>query len=86
MGADATAYDAPPPGDQQGRRRGISLRKESVVARAVNQARNAKQKAKGKAKEVAGAATGKRKLEAKGKADQAKAGVKKTAERANHSR
>ena len=43
--------------------------------------RNAAQSAKGKVKEAAGKATGNRKLQRKGKADQAKATVKKGAER-----
>jgi uncharacterized protein YjbJ (UPF0337 family) len=43
--------------------------------------RNAAQDVKGKAKETAGRATGKRKLENKGRADQAKASVKKAGEK-----
>ena len=39
------------------------------------------QKAKGKVKEAAGKATGNRKLQAKGKTDQAKSGAKRTAQR-----
>jgi uncharacterized protein YjbJ (UPF0337 family) len=46
-----------------------------------DKARNAAQSAKGKAKETAGRATGNKKLERKGKTDQAKAKVKKGAER-----
>jgi uncharacterized protein YjbJ (UPF0337 family) len=48
---------------------------------ARNQARNTSQAAKGKVKETAGRATGRRKLQAKGTADQAKANVKKAGER-----
>ena len=43
--------------------------------------RNVAQDTKGKAKEVAGRATGNDKLEAKGHTDQAKAGVKKFGEK-----
>ena len=43
--------------------------------------RNAVQNAKGKAKEPAGKSVGSGKLESKGKADQAKAKVKKTGEK-----
>ncbi len=49
------------------------------MAEARNKARNATQSAKGK--EAAGKATGNRKLENKGKTDQAKASVKKTGEK-----
>jgi uncharacterized protein YjbJ (UPF0337 family) len=45
-------------------------------------ARNTAQSAKGKVKEVTGRATGKKKLQAKGKVDQTKAKVKRTAQRA----
>ena len=45
-------------------------------------ARNAAQSAKGKVKEATGKATGKKKLQAKGKVDQTKAKVKSTAQRA----
>lgn len=41
-------------------------------------------KAKGKAKEVAGVATGDRKLEGEGKIDQAKGRVKEAAEEVKH--
>ncbi len=51
------------------------------MAEARNKARNATQSAKGKVKEAAGKATGNRKLENKGKTDQAKASVKKTGEK-----
>jgi uncharacterized protein YjbJ (UPF0337 family) len=51
------------------------------MAKAANKARNAAQSAKGKIKEGAGKATGSRKLQAKGKADRAKASVKKSGER-----
>ena len=51
------------------------------MAEARNKARNATQSAKGKVKEAAGEATGNRKLENKGKTDQAKAKVKKTGEK-----
>ena len=43
--------------------------------------RNAAQDVKGKAKEAAGRATGNRKMQNKGKTDQAKASVKKTGEK-----
>jgi uncharacterized protein YjbJ (UPF0337 family) len=46
-----------------------------------NQTRNTSQAAKGKVKATAGRATGNRKLQAKGNADQAKAKVKKTGEK-----
>jgi uncharacterized protein YjbJ (UPF0337 family) len=46
-----------------------------------DKARNTAQDVKGTAKEMAGKATGRRKLENKGKADQAKAKVKKTGEK-----
>ncbi len=46
-----------------------------------DKSRNVAQSAKGKTKEAAGKATGNRKLEAKGKTDQAKAKVKKTGEK-----
>jgi uncharacterized protein YjbJ (UPF0337 family) len=51
------------------------------MAEARNKARNATQSAKGKIKEAAGKTTGNRKLETKGKTDQAKAKVKKTGEK-----
>jgi uncharacterized protein YjbJ (UPF0337 family) len=43
--------------------------------------RNAAQAGKGKAKEAVGKATGNRKLESKGRADQAKAKIKKRGEK-----
>jgi len=46
------------------------------VGEARDKARNTAQTAEGKVKEAAGKALGRRKLEAKGKADQAKAKVK----------
>jgi uncharacterized protein YjbJ (UPF0337 family) len=46
-----------------------------------NKARNAAQDAKGQVKEVAGEVSGDRKLESKGKTDQAKAKVKKAGEK-----
>lgn len=46
-----------------------------------DKARNASQNAKGKVKEATGKLTGNRKLESKGKSDQAKASVKKTGEK-----
>jgi uncharacterized protein YjbJ (UPF0337 family) len=46
-----------------------------------DKARNVKQDVKGKAKETAGRVTGNNKLENKGKADQAKASVKKKGEK-----
>jgi len=46
-----------------------------------DKARNTKQDVKGRMKEAAGAATGNKKLKNKGKADQAKASVKKTGEK-----
>lgn len=51
------------------------------MGEARNKARNASQNAKGKVKEAAGKLTGNRKLESKGKTDQAKARVKKTGEK-----
>ena len=47
----------------------------------LNKARNASQRMKGKAKAAAGHATRRRRLVAKGKADQGKAAVRQTAER-----
>ena len=51
------------------------------MAQVRNKARNAAQSAKGKVKEATGKATGNKKLQAKGKTDQAKASVKKTGEK-----
>jgi uncharacterized protein YjbJ (UPF0337 family) len=51
------------------------------MADAKKRAKTATQNAKGKVKEATGKATGNRTLQAKGKADQAKAGAKKTAQR-----
>jgi uncharacterized protein YjbJ (UPF0337 family) len=48
---------------------------------ATNRAKNDTQRAKGKVKEVAGAATGNRRLEAKGKTDQAKGKAKNVGEK-----
>jgi uncharacterized protein YjbJ (UPF0337 family) len=49
---------------------------------AVDKAKNATQRAKGKVKESAGKATGNTRLRRRGKADQAKAKVKQTGEKA----
>ena len=46
-----------------------------------DKSRNAAQDVKGKAKEATGKAAGNRKLEGKGKTDQAKASAKKTGEK-----
>ena len=46
-----------------------------------DKSRNVAESAKGKTKEAAGKVTGNRKLETKGKTDQAKAKVKKTGEK-----
>ena len=54
---------------------------EFTMGEVRDKTRNAAQGAKGKAKEAAGKSTGNRKLESKGKADQAKAKVKKTGEK-----
>lgn len=56
-------------------------KKEADMAQARDKARNTGQSAKGKMKEIAGLTTGNRKLEAKGKTDQAKAKVKKRGEK-----
>ena len=54
---------------------------ERLMGEVRNTARNAAQSAKGKIKEASGKATGNRRLESKGKTDQAKASAKKTAEK-----
>ena len=51
------------------------------MVRMQNKARNAAQSAKGRVKETAGKVTGNKKRQAEGKADRAKAGVKKTAQK-----
>src|SRR4051794_25312081 len=51
--------------------------KEVLMGEARDKSRNASQDVKGKAKEAAGKVTGNRKLEGKGKTDQAKASAKK---------
>jgi uncharacterized protein YjbJ (UPF0337 family) len=48
---------------------------------AVDKSKNAAQRAKGKVKETAGAATGNERLRRHGKADQAKAKLKQTGEK-----
>jgi uncharacterized protein YjbJ (UPF0337 family) len=52
-----------------------------MMADSGKRAKAATRKAKGKVKEAAGKTTGNRKLQAKGKADQAKAGANRGAQR-----
>jgi uncharacterized protein YjbJ (UPF0337 family) len=55
---------------------------EEHTMAATNRAKNDLQRAKGKVKEAAGDATGNRRLERKGKADQAKGKAKNVGEKA----
>lgn len=55
--------------------------REEIVVSAEDKARNTAENTKGKAKEAAGRVTGRRDLEERGRADQAKSDVKQAGEK-----